>query len=54
MYHPSASAEKQWFKEYLPQYEKVIKNRLKDFNVSFQYLQTIDYNAGLQDSSSMV
>ena len=54
MYHPNASAKKQWDREYLPQYEKVIKHRLSGFNVSFQYLQTIDYNAGLQDSATVV
>jgi len=54
MYHPSPSAKKQWDREYLPQYEKVIKHRLSGFNVSFQYLQTIDYNAGLQDSATVV
>jgi LEA14-like dessication related protein len=53
MYHPSPSAEKQWFREFLPKHEKTIKARI-NMKIDFVYLEKIDYNAGLQDSADVV
>lgn len=53
MYHPSPSAEKKWFREFLPKHEKTIKARI-NMKIDFVYLEKIDYNAGLQDSADVV
>ena len=53
MYHPTPAAEKKWFREYLPKHEKTIKARI-NMRINFIYLETIDYNAGLQDSLNVV
>lgn len=53
IYHPSPSAEKQWFKEFLPKHEKTIELRI-NMKIDFAYLEKIDYNAGLQDSKNDV
>lgn len=53
IYHPSPAAEKQWFREYLPRHEKTIKHRV-NMKIDFAYLEKIDYNAGLQNSTNNV
>ena len=41
IYHNSPAAEKKWYREYQPQWEKVVKRRLPKMNVVFKSLDTI-------------